>query len=41
MTDYTFMKSGHDNLISNEITEEQQNMISIIIEFTENKVFHI
>jgi histone H3/H4 len=36
MTDYTFMKSGHDNLISNEITEEQQNMISIIIGFTEN-----
>ena len=25
MTDYTFMKSGHDNLISNEITEEQHN----------------
>ena len=36
MTDYTFMKSGHDNIVSNEITEEQQNMISIIIGFTEN-----
>lgn len=36
MTDFTFMKTGHDNLISNEITEEQQNMISIIIGFTEN-----
>ena len=36
MTDYTFMKSGHDNLISNELTEEQENMISIIIGFTEN-----
>jgi histone H3/H4 len=36
MTDYTFMKSGYDNLVSNEITEEQQNMISIIIGFTEN-----
>ena len=36
MTDYTFMKSGHDNLISNELSEEQQNMISIIIGFTEN-----
>jgi|UniRef100_A0A6C0BZ11 histone H3/H4 len=36
MTDFTFMKTGHDNLISDEITEEQQNMISIIIGFTEN-----
>ena len=36
MTDFTFMKTGHDNLISNEITEEQENMISIIIGFTEN-----
>jgi hypothetical protein len=36
MTDYTFMKSGHDNIISNELTEEQENMISIIIGFTEN-----